>query len=609
MAMRRSITAARCEVTHVYEADLQSPFSVVRTLVSHPDLPEEVRLLPMAADEKRLSGMELLVEDIDEMWMRLDEPTSWKSGSVPVSLTKGGQLIFSTPGDLRTKKLRWVSEEVSRTFGEGQHASLLQRVATLEHTDGILGGHALTTGALLLLAEENSDAPEIGGYDRLRSRFHAIALDGLPTLQRELARPVVQNTLSDALADRIVGAARRAARLNGVFTKDAWTECGERTLWSWWVHLEAGKANIPLRELAKRLSLSVADLMALAKAEAVPRGLGVQEKVPPREEVVRVLECGLREQPRNRDRVAFTHRAHRARLGLFVRQTSELERVFTEGRLARWSTVRDHLRIVRGSLQLQSFQHPWQAAEFMSEELLGHVARADGADAVESLLTQLGSILAGTVLPFGRQQGSWHVEPDGAPILFLTPTALELRGGARRFAVLHQLGHLVAGHEVGCTKWAEDSELSHRQPAVEEQFANAFAAYLAAPRHAVLRLVGRPASLTEEWLQAASRDVAIEFGLGPDAALPHVLNCLARPVKPWQTRMGGWSAWREEVINLVSDRWSEDEARIFAACGHVDRTSVEEAVSRPHSPVYEGLMRRAADDDQVPKELLDAYGL
>lgn len=609
MALRRSITVASSRVTHVCETDLAGTNRVVRTLVTHPDLPEAVRLLPMSADEQRLSGLELLVEDLDATWRVLDKPTSWKPGSVPVSLTECGQLVFWTLRELRQARLRWLAEQVSRAFEEDRDQTLLQKVATLEHADGILGGHPLSSGALLLLAEEHRDAVEVGDFARIRTRFHASAPDGLPTLQRELSRPAVQAAVNSVLADRIVGAARRAARPNGVFTEDAWAKCGERTLWSWWVHWKAAAASIPLRQLAERLDLSVPILMAIAKAEAGPHDAGVLETLPPRETVVRDLERSLRAQPRSPGQVAFRHRAHRARLGLFVRQTSELERVFAGDRLTRWANVRDNLRDARESLKLRSFGHQWEAAEFMSEELLGHVQRADGALSVDSLLSRLGGILAGTVLPFGRQQGSWHVEPDGAPVLFLTPTALNLHGGARRFAVLHQLGHLVAGHQGGCTKWGDDSESTHGDTTPEEQFANAFAAYLAAPRHAVRRLVGRPSSLTDDWLRAAARDVAIEFGLGPDAALPHVLNCLAKPVVHWQKRMWGWNSWRDEVKALVSERWSDDADRIFDACGRLERTTMDEAVGRPHSPVYEGLMRRAADEDQVPYGLLEAYGM
>lgn len=331
--------------------------------------------------------------------------------------------------------------------------------------------------------------------------------------------------------------------------------------------------------------------------------------MPSREAAVRRLESSLWKKRSSLAQVAFTQRAHQARLSLFVRQNSELDRVFAEDRLTRWASVRDIVRMVRASLQLRSFRVQWQAAEFMSEQLLDHLQRAEGARTVTSLVHDLGGILAGTVLSFGRQQGAWHVEPDGAPALFLTPASLALSGGARRFALLHQLGHLIAGHERGCTKWTDEEEGSYYDSAPEEQFANAFAAYLAAPRHAVRGLVGRPTTLTETWLKAAARDVALEFGLGPDAALPHVLNCLEQPVKHWQSRSRDWQSWTDDVTGLVADRWSEDADGIFDACGRVQSISVSEALGRPQSPVYDGLVRRAAEQDQIPSELLDAYGL
>jgi hypothetical protein len=607
--LRRSITITSSRVTHVHQADLEGMGRVVRTLVAHPDLGEHVRLLPMHDDDQRLVGLELAVQDLDSSWRPLDPSVPWKAGSVPVALTGEGALVFSTRQELRHEQLRWLAERVTCALEPDEGQSLLHRVATLEHADGVLGGHALSTGALLLLAEGHGDAPEIGSQDRLRVRFHSAAPDGLPTLQRELSRSAIRGVLPERLADRIVGAARRAARPNGVFTEDAWTACGERTLWSWWLHWKAGAADVPLRELAGRLDIPARDLMVLARAEALPDEVGVSGKLPSREAVVRSLSLSFGTRPNRRARVAFTQRAHRGRLGLFARQTSDLERMFAEDRLTRWATVRGIFRGLRESLGLRSFQHPWEAAEYLSEELLGHLKRADGAHTLASLVHDLGGALAGTVLPFERQQGAWHVEPDGAPVLFLTPAALALSGGARRFAVLHQLGHLVAGHERGCTKWADEDEAGNRDSAPEEQFANAFAAYLAAPRHAVRGLVGRPGQITEEWLKAAARDVALSFGLGPDAALVHVLNCLDQPVAPWQGGPASWGAWRPEVSGLVADRWSEDTRWILAACGGVGRTSVDEALARPHSPVYEELMRRAAEADQVPAALLRAYGL
>ncbi|NOY27887.1 MAG: hypothetical protein GXP62_18640, partial [Oligoflexia bacterium] len=149
-------------MTHVYRADLDETSKVVRTLVVHPDLAAEVRLLPVHADEQRLVGLELSVQGLDPKWRALDKPAPWKAGSVPVALTDQGTLVFCTLRDLRQERLRWLADHLSCAFQNDQDHSLLHKVATLEHADGVLGGHALTSGALLLLAEEHPGAPEIG---------------------------------------------------------------------------------------------------------------------------------------------------------------------------------------------------------------------------------------------------------------------------------------------------------------------------------------------------------------------------------------------------------------------------------------------------------------
>ena len=82
-------------------------------------------------------------------------------GSVPVSVTESGGVVFCTHQDLREIKLRWMSARVPLAF-DGQNRSLLQRVAILEHADGLMGGHPLTVAALLLLSDRNPGAVEIG---------------------------------------------------------------------------------------------------------------------------------------------------------------------------------------------------------------------------------------------------------------------------------------------------------------------------------------------------------------------------------------------------------------------------------------------------------------
>lgn len=115
--------------------------------------------------------------------------------------------------------------------------------------------------------------------------------------------------------------------------------------------------------------------------------------------------------------------------------------------------------------------------------------------------------------------------------------------------------------------------------------------------------------MPEDWLFGAGRDVALQFGLGPEAAVAHLLNCLGRPIKSWKQQVMNRPSWRRDVHDLVSEQWSHDASEIAKACGEPRNGTVAAAVSRPSSPHHDDLLVRAAEQEQVATNLPEAYGI
>lgn len=211
MGVMISVPVANSAITHVYIDDIGGNPGVIRTLITHPDLypdlRDRVRLLPVKEAEERIHGYTQLVEDINEKkWRRLETPVPWESGSVPVSVTESGGVVFCTHRDLYDMKLRWMSARVPLAFDD-QNRSLLQRVAILEHADSLMGGHPLTVAALLLLSERNPGAIEFGDPIYLQYRWKCVAKSGVSSLHEEISRPEIQ--IPEQLETDVIAAALR----------------------------------------------------------------------------------------------------------------------------------------------------------------------------------------------------------------------------------------------------------------------------------------------------------------------------------------------------------------------------------------------------------------
>lgn len=211
---------------------------------------------------------------------------------------------------------------------------------------------------------------------------------------------------------------------------------------------------------------------------------------------------------------------------------------------------------------------------------------------------RLGAVLAGATLAHAKQIGAWVVAPGSAPVVFLGAGSLResTAVGRLRFAIAHQLGHIVEAHlsdrhATGCTLLSTQSE----RPNDDEQFANAFAAYFLAPRSAVADWWEPPSDI--KWQRDAACDVAQVFGMGMRSALTHMLNCTrAGSVEAnveEVTRQLDWSSRAAEIANAVESFWRADRQLIDDQIGVAPSLSVIDALRRPRSTKFEMLVKAA----------------
>ncbi len=620
--MRHAITGAGARVAWVLRADLALSGALVRTLLQHDDLPEGVLLLPTDSDIHRIAGL-AHPEPADDggagPWAAVLPAEPWRPGHVPVA-TDTGEFSWISPADRENALLEQLARRVDAALSK-PHPPDFAEVAGLEHLDGRLGGHPVAVAALLALAERHADAPAarlaLGDLGRLRQRFHEAAPEGLPALQRAMYRTQVADQLRTSVQDALSGAAARADRPNGVLHPDAWDREARATAWRWWLAWRACTEGAPPRAIVLRAGLTwdVARRAAAGDVEAHEQ-IDACAALPGPPQRISELRAAHRGPPPPAPQLAAIVAAHEPRLRLFARQQAELERATSDHRLHRWALTQPRLTALRRSASLLGFHEPWQAAELAATHLRAapHAALGEEPYPLDGLLAPLGIDLAATCLPFMALDGDRALVEGAAPVLFTTPAGRRSVGAAR-FAALHQLGHLVAGHTGGCTlqqgPGGAGAAPRSGENSAEERFANAFAAYFAAPRTAVLGLVGRPGTrLLRTWAQGAARDIAVHFGLSPHAALPHLLNCLERRSPQWINALDadeGWRAWAQAVNALVTERWQGDARHLQAAAGPSPSDPFTAALGRPVSLHFDRLLHQATHAQLIPASLLARY--
>ena len=603
--MTRSVARVSSSVAFVHRGDLDGRRRVVRTLVIHPDLPEDILLLPVDSDDARLLGLELERGELDpETWQELDPPEGWPRGQVPVALSPTG-LVFWTRAQLAASR----RADAAQALLNAQTGDAERRTAAIEAADLRLGGHPLTTAALLVLAEDEDGGPYSSMYDSIRERHLESAPNGPSGVARELGRPEFARLRDErAWSGAIMGAAVRAAEPTTAFRVGAWQDTSERTLWSWWSHVEARAHSTTLRGLAQRLSVAPGAVVRLARGEAPPDELGLAGSLPSREDALETLRRSFEDRPGSNSPAPLKIlAAHGLRFSLFSRQLAALGRAIGDRTLDRWVDGRRRIGNIRDMLRVRSYAQPWLAARSAAQELRRTLQLTEERVEALQLLDRLGVELASGELPFRGQEGTSWSTPGASATVFLGCATVSRSATALRFAVLHQLGHLVLGAG-GCSKWADDEDAGGHGD--DESFANAFAAYLAAPRHLVSAVIGEPREVSARWLQSAARDVSLTFGLGPEAAVPHVLNCLHEPAQRWVSTMRGdeaWRDWRTTLQGKVEPIWTEEAAAIRSRADAPDESGVEVALLRPRSSRFNALLTRAQEDRLLPPATTDDW--
>jgi hypothetical protein len=185
---------------------------------------------------------------------------------------------------------------------------------------------------------------------------------------------------------------------------------------------------------------------------------------------------------------------------------------------------------------------------------------------MSALLDTVGGFVAQIADPAPGAMSAWSDGDSGPWVGFLTDRIGRSGVGVKRFAIAHQLGHVVAGDEPATCAAVLNDETVESTAGPGESFANAFACYLLAPAAAVHALVGESAGGSSASLRDSARAVAVEFGLSPGAAIHHVLNCIRateveRRVAELRDAEGGHPAWIRAVGEAVDDVWDEDRAR------------------------------------------------
>jgi hypothetical protein len=618
--MMTSRSVNRATVHSVLRTDLAQVGAMVRTLVSHPDLPEGHLLLPTAADQSRIDGLvvEAPVERhsggaesdagwaIDpEAWVAQTPPVPWRAGMVPQADGEGS-FTWTTLEDRSQRALGTVASLVERLL-RAEDPPSFEQIAELEHADGQLGGEPLALGALLVLHERYAHTPSgstaLGEERRLRERFHAAAPDGMDNVAQRLQHLAIRGRLSRPVEDALLGAARRADAPQ--FTADAWSRARRGTAWAWWLAQRAAESNKPPRVLLERWGLRWEQAARLAAGDDEGAILAnTAADLPSAEARLDQLRDDLRDMQPVGARLRAVAGAHRPRLDQFAVQLAALERAtVASAPLTRWREARGPLERLRTALPMRTAV-PWESAK-LAARMLRHAlpaAMAEGPAALGPLLEALGVAHARAALPFPGLIGAFAAPADGRPVVY---TSAERGGsvGAARFAALHQLGHLVAGHTGPCTRQDDVGAVNDEQ----EKFANAFAAYFAAPDDAVEDLVGAPVGPDlKAWSQGAARDLAEHFGLSPDAALTHLYNCRLHGSTVSRAELlsaHGWTAARERIRDRVNDRWAQELSVwcIPATSPHAD--PLDAALGRPQSAHFDRVLRRAVDQRMVDQDL------
>ncbi len=576
-------------------------------------------LLPVSGDHLRLYGY-VLPEDTFEIepekWVRYEGSPSWVLGKSPVvTSTTPLTLEFVDPLEATRRRRTEASDAILAALVSSRGESLLDRVSDLEHADRILSGNPVSVAALLALSAEEAsiDAPELDSPERLRERLISVAPSGLDKLLKEMQKPGFELVRADRkLRDALLTAASAAFSSTSFVSPGKWASLRSTTLWRWWLSSKMAAEKAPLPRMASSLKLPLKDLEALARGDAPSEE--ILARLPSASDALAELTKCFEASP-DLPTVAFIAEAHQPRLDLMVAQMGELERWNDSGRLVAWEKQREPLRDIAAQMVLQEDGVQWMRARVAADRARREVFHVGPEEPIplSKLLEGVAARLLAIGLPFDRLLGEWAVGL-GAPVVALGQYVLARDVGVLRFAVAHQIGHLLdsIGHATASRcAFISGSDYERAETDPGEAFANAFAAYLLAPADAVLRLVEIPSSYSVEWHLSAARDAASVFGLSIGLSLHHVLNCLRSRTTNvnvnvmecvQQARAAPvWVSWRAATRDAVENVWTPDRVTAEQEVGELPGTL--DPLGRPRSAFFDRLVSEAVSGGIITPEV------
>jgi hypothetical protein len=257
-------------------------------------------------------------------------------------------------------------------------------------------------------------------------------------------------------------------------------------------------------------------------------------------------------------------------------------------RSARW---RSFVQLTQGLADTRD-SRPWRQGELAAAELRARLD-LDGhpLPAVSAFAMTHGIHVGIAALSGGDIDGAASLPRNVPPCVFVDACAAGRQRLSSRFTMAHELGHLLLDR----SRDQDDAWVCHTAAGEEgarggdeEKRANAFAAYLLAPREAVLTHAATLPSLDSAEFVAMAIHLRDVFGLTATAAAEHLLNCHRDPgsTAPGRDRLPG------DVRGRLREAAAGAEATGFPGDQDIDAPRVGGPVPRTRSGRFAELVRR-----------------
>jgi hypothetical protein len=257
-------------------------------------------------------------------------------------------------------------------------------------------------------------------------------------------------------------------------------------------------------------------------------------------------------------------------------------------RSARW---RSFAQLTQGLADTRD-PRPWRQGEFAADQLRARLD-LDGRSlpAVRSIVAAHGIHVGVASLSGGEVDGAASLPRNVPPCVFIDETVARQQRLSSRFTIAHELCHLLLDR----SRDRDNTWVCHTASGDEgsrgideEKRANAFAAYLLAPRDAIRRHVPTLPPFDSADFVATALRVRDIFGLTVTAAAEHVLNCHRDP--------GSIAPGRDRLSNNFRNRLREAAGDAppagFEADQDLDAMKVGAPVPRLRSGRFAELLRQ-----------------